>query len=334
MIGYIFRRVLSTIPVLIGITILVFGLIHLIPGDAATAILGERATPASLAQVRESLGLDKPIWQQYLIYMGKVLRGDLGISILRRDPIAEGLLLRFPATIELCVASTIIAIILGIPAGVFSAVRHNSWFDNGTMLLSLAGVSMPIFWLGLMMQALFSVILGWFPTSARVDVMLNYQPVTHFVLIDTISQGNWALLVDWLRHLVMPAVALSTIPLATIARMTRSSMLDVLGQDYVRTAWAKGLRFSTVVLKHALRNALLPIVTVSGIILGTLLSGAVLTETIFSWPGIGHWVFESIQARDYPIVQGVTLFTTVLVVFINLLVDISYAVLDPRIRLQ
>jgi peptide/nickel transport system permease protein len=202
------------------------------------------------------------------------------------------------------------------------------------MLLSLAGVSMPIFWLGLMMQTLFSVMLHWFPTSAQITATLEFKAITHFVLIDSIWQGNWVVLLDWLRHLVMPAVALSTIPLATIARMTRSSMLDVLGQDYVRTAWAKGLRFSTVVLKHALRNALLPIVTVAGLLIGTLLSGAVLTETIFSWPGIGRWVFEAIQARDYPIIQGVTLFVTALVVTVNLLVDISYAFLDPRIRLQ
>jgi len=202
------------------------------------------------------------------------------------------------------------------------------------MLLSLIGVSMPIFWLGLIMQTVFSVMLHWLPTSARVTASLDFQPITHFVLIDAILQGNGAVLVDWLSHLVMPACALSTIPLATIARMTRSSMLDVLGQDYVRTAWAKGLRFSTVVLKHALRNALLPVVTVAGLLISMLLAGAILTETIFAWPGIGHWVYESIQARDYPIVQGVTLFVTTLVVFINLLVDISYAFLDPRIRLQ
>ena len=334
MIGYVVRRVLSAVPVLLGVTILVFSLIHLIPGDPATAMLGERATAVSLARVRASLGLDKPLWQQYLIYMSKVLRGDLGTSILRGDSITGELLIRFPATLELSASSILIALIVGIPAGVFAAVRRNSWFDNGTMLLSLAGVSMPIFWLGLMMQTLFSVMLHWFPTSAQITATLEFKAITHFVLIDSIWQGNWVVLLDWLRHLVMPAVALSTIPLATIARMTRSSMLDVLGQDYVRTAWAKGLRFSTVVLKHALRNALLPIVTVAGLLIGTLLSGAVLTETIFSWPGIGRWVFEAIQARDYPIIQGVTLFVTALVVFVNLLVDISYAFLDPRIRLQ
>ena len=334
MVGYVFRRILSTVPVLLGVSILVFSFIHMIPGDPAQAMLGERATPESLARVRASLGLDKPIWEQYLIYMGKVLRGDLGTSILRQDPITEQLLIRFPATVELSVTAMLLALLFGIPAGVFSAVQRNSWFDNGTMLLSLAGVSMPIFWLGLMMQTLFSVILHWFPTSAQLTATLEFKSVTHFVLIDAIAQGNGVVLVDYLRHLIMPAAALSTIPLATIARMTRSSMLDVLGQDYVRTAWAKGLRFSTVVLKHALRNAMLPIVTVAGLLIGTLLSGAVLTETIFSWPGIGRWVFEAIQARDYPIIQGVTLFVTALVVFVNLLVDISYAFLDPRIRLQ
>jgi peptide/nickel transport system permease protein len=333
-VGYVFRRILSTVPVLLGVSILIFSFIHMIPGDPAQAMLGERATPESLARVRLSLGLDKPIWQQYLIYMGKVLRGDLGTSILRQDSVTEQLLIRFPATVELSLAAMLLALLFGIPAGVFSAVRRNSWFDNGTMLLSLAGVSMPIFWLGLMMQTLFSVILHWFPTSAQLTATLEFKPITHFVIVDSIWQGNWVVLIDYLRHLIMPAVALSTIPLATVARMTRSSMLDVLGQDYVRTAWAKGLRFSTVVLKHALRNALLPIVTVGGLLVGRLMAGAILTETVFSWPGIGRWLFDSIGARDYPIVQGVTLFVTSVIVLVNLLVDISYGLLDPRIRLQ
>ena len=334
MVGYVFRRILSTVPVLLGVSILIFSFIHMIPGDPAQAMLGERATPESLARIRTSLGLDKPIWEQYLIYMGKVLRGDLGTSILRQDPVTQQLLIRFPATVELSVTAMLLALLFGIPAGVFSAVKRNSWFDNGTMLLSLAGVSMPIFWLGLMMQTLFSVILHWFPTSAQLTATLEFKSPTHFVLIDAIAQGNGVVLVDYLHHLVMPAFALSTIPLATIARMTRSSMLDVLGQDYVRTAWAKGLRFSTVVLKHALRNALLPIVTVGGLLVGRLMAGAILTETVFSWPGIGRWLFDSIGARDYPIVQGVTLFVTSVIVLVNLLVDISYGLLDPRIRLQ
>jgi peptide/nickel transport system permease protein len=334
LLGYIFRRVLSTIPVLLGVSILVFGFIHMIPGDPATAMLGERATAESIARVRTSLGLDQPLYQQYLIYMGKTLRGDLGTSILRGDSITGELLVRFPATLELAGAALLIAIIFGIPAGVFSAVNRNSLFDNGTMLFSLIGVSMPIFWLGLMMQELFGVVLHWFPTGARITATLAFQPITNFTGLDALLQGNQVVFIDWLRHLAMPAFALSTIPLAVIARMTRSSLLDVLSQDYVRTAWAKGLRSITVITKHALRNALLPIVTVAGIQVGRLLAGAILTETIFSWPGIGRWVYESIQARDYPIVQGVTLFITALVVAVNLLVDISYAVLDPRIRLE
>jgi peptide/nickel transport system permease protein len=334
LIGYIIRRVLSAVPVLVGVSILVFSFIHLIPGDPAIAMLGERATPESLARVRASLGLDEPLWKQYMLYMSKVVRGDLGESILRRDSITQELLVRFPATVELSVAAMILGILFGIPAGIFSAVRRNSWFDNGTMLLSLVGVSMPIFWLGLMMQTLFSVMLHWFPTSAYITATLKYEPITHFVIIDSILQHNFVILFDWLRHLTMPAVALSTIPLAIIARITRSSMLDVLNQDYVRTAWAKGLNPIAVILKHALRNALLPVVTVAGLQVGRLLAGAILTETIFSWPGIGRWVYEAILARDYPIVQGVTLFITVLVVIVNLAVDISYAVLDPRIRLQ
>ncbi len=334
MIGYLLRRVLSAVPVILGVSILIFSFIHLIPGDPAIAMLGERATPESLARVRISLGLDEPLWKQYLLYMGKVVQGDLGESILRRDSITQELMIRFPATVELSLAAMVLAILFGIPAGVFSAVNRNSWFDNGTMLLSLVGVSMPIFWLGLMMQALFSVMWHWLPTSAYITATLSYKPITHFVLIDALIQNNSVVLLDWLRHLVMPAVALSTIPLAYIARMTRSSMLDVLNQDYVRTAWAKGLNPIAVILKHALRNALLPVVTTAGMQIGRLLAGAILTETIFSWPGIGRWVYDSILSRDYPIVQGVTLFIAVLVVFVNLLVDISYAFLDPRIRLQ
>jgi peptide/nickel transport system permease protein len=332
--GYILRRLLSAVPVLVGVSILVFAFIHFIPGDPAVAMLGERATPESVARVRTSLGLDKPLWEQYGIYMGKVLRGDLGQSILRRDNISEQLKKRFPATVELALAALFIGTLFAIPAGVFSAVRRNSWFDNSTMLVSLIGVSMPIFWLGLMMQSVLSVALGWFPTGGRLTATLKFQPVTNFIGLDALMQGNWVVFLDWLRHLIMPAIALSTIPLAIIARMTRSAMLDVLGQDYVRTAWAKGLRQSTVVLKHALRNAMLPIITVAGLQIGRLLAGAILTETIFSWPGIGRWVYEAILARDYPIVQGVTLFIAALVVIVNLLVDISYAFLDPRIRLQ
>ncbi len=334
MIGYLARRTLSALPVLIGVSILVFSFVHFIPGDPAIAMLGERATPENVARIRASLGLDKPLWEQYLIYMGRVLQGDMGQSILRGYPITEELMHRFPATVELALSAMLLALIFGIPAGVFSAVNRNSWFDNGTMLVSLIGVSMPIFWLGLMMQALFSVILRWLPTSARLSATLEFRTITYFVPIDALLQGNTIVLMDWLRHLVMPAIALSTIPLATIARMTRSAMLDVLNQDYVRTAWAKGLDPLSVILKHALRNALLPVVTVAGLQVGRLLGGAIVTEAIFSWPGIGHWVYESILARDYPIVQGVTLFITTLIVVINLLVDISYAFLDPRIRLK
>lgn len=334
MIGYLVRRTLSAIPVLLGVSILVFSFLHFIPGDPAIAMLGERATPENVARIRASLGLDKPLWEQYLIYMGKALQGDLGQSILRGYPITQEIVHRFPATIELAISAMLLALLFGIPAGVFSAVNRNSWFDNGTMLVSLIGVSMPIFWLGLMMQALFSVILRWLPTSARVSATLEFKTITYFVPIDALLQGNTVVLVDWFRHLIMPAIALSTIPLATIARMTRSAMLDVLNQDYVRTAWAKGLDPLAVILKHALRNAMLPVVTVAGLQISRLLGGAIVTEAIFSWPGIGHWVYESILARDYPIVQGVTLFITTLIVVINLLVDISYAFLDPRIRLK
>jgi peptide/nickel transport system permease protein len=331
---YLIRRLVAVVPTLLGVSIIVFSFIHLIPGDPALAILGERATDESIAQVRTALGLDKPLWQQYLIYIGNVLRGDLGRSILRAEPVTEQLLHRFPATVELSLAAMLVAVIVGLPAGIVSAVRHNSLVDVGSMLVSLMGVSMPIFWLGLMASYLFGVVLRWLPTGGRLDPASVFQAQTNFVLLDTLMTGNQSAFVDAVRHLILPAVVLGTIPMAIIARMTRSAMLEVLGLDYIRTARAKGLSNFNVVLNHALRNALLPVVTIVGLQIGTLLGGAILTETIFSWPGIGRWVYEAIQARDYPIVQGVTLFLAFIFVMINLLVDLSYALLDPRIRLQ
>lgn len=333
MFQYIVRRLFAVIPTLIGISLVVFSFIHLIPGDPALAMLGERATEESITRVRAALGLDKPLHQQYLIYMSKVVRGDLGTSILRNEPVTEQLLRRFPATVELSVAAMIVAVFGGLPAGIISAVRRNSLIDTGSMLFSLTGVSMPIFWLGLMMSYLFGVALRWLPTGGRLDPTIQFQATTNFLLIDTLAANDFPTFIKAVQHLILPAVVLGTIPMAIIARMTRSAMLEVLGLDYVRTARAKGLPYRLVVIKHALRNALLPVVTIVGLQIGTLLAGAILTETIFSWPGIGRWVYDSIQARDYPIVQGVTIFIASLFVFINLLVDISYAFLDPRIRL-
>jgi peptide/nickel transport system permease protein len=329
---YAIRRSLTIIPVLLGVSVLVFSFVHLIPGDPAVTMLGERATPQKVAEVRARLGLDRPIHEQYLLYIGKAIRGDLGVSIVRGDPVFTDILHRFPATVELAVAAIVIAILFGIPIGIVSAVWRKSLIDSLSRVLALTGVSMPIFWLGVMLAWVFAVELHWLPTGARLDSAADYEPMTHFVLIDAVLQRNWAMIPDALRHLVLPAVALATIPLAVIARMMRASMLEVLSRDYIRTADAKGLSRAAVVLRHGLRNALLPVLTVVGLQVGSLLAGAILTETIFSWPGIGRWVYESIESRDYPIVQGASLFIGVVVVVVNLLTDLLYAAVDPRIK--
>lgn len=347
---YIIRRLISLIPTLIGITFVVFMFQRMIPGDPAVAMLGEHATEENVARVREQFGLNRPAFldrealangdlkgffdSQYFRYLGRLFKLDLGDSIHRRVPVAETLALRFPATIELAMLALLLSMIIGVPVGIISASRRNSLLDGVTMIGSLVGVSMPIFWLGLMEIMLFAVFLKWLPAGGRLDSGIKVEAITNLILIDSLIRGNMPAFVDALQHILMPALALATIPMAIIARMTRSSMLDVLQEDYVRTAKAKGLRERVVLLKHALRNALLPVVTIIGIQAGTLLSGAVLTETIFAWPGIGKWVYDSILARDYPIVQGATLLIAVIFLLANLLVDLSYAVLDPRIRYE
>ena len=329
---YAVRRSLTVIPVLLGVSILVFGFIHMIPGDPALTMLGERATPEKVAEVRQRLGLDRPIYQQYLIYLGKIVRGDLGISIVRGDPVFTDLLRRFPATVELATSAIFLALLFGIPIGIVSAVWRNSWMDSASRVWALVGVSMPIFWLGVMLAWFFGVQLRWLPTGFRLDSATDFRSWSNFVVLDALLQRNWAVVWDALRHLVLPAVALATIPLAVIARMTRASMLEVLSRDYIRTAEAKGLPQAAVILRHALRNALLPVMTVVGLQVGRLLAGAILTETIFSWPGIGLWVYESIESRDYAIVQGASLFIAVIFVTVNLVTDLLYAVADPRIK--
>jgi len=331
---YAVRRSLTIVPVLLGVSILVFSFIHLIPGDPALTMLGERATPEKVAEVRARLGLDRPIWQQYVLYVGHALRGDLGVSIVRGDPVAGDLLRRFPATVELAVAAIVVAIALGIPIGVASAVYRNSLLDSLARLGALTGVSMPIFWLGLVLAWFFGVQLRILPTGFRLASGSAFVPWTNFVILDALLQGDWTSLADALRHLVLPALALATIPLAVIARMTRASLLEVLSREYIRTAEAKGLSRRAVILRHALRNALLPVLTVVGLQVGRLLAGAILTETIFSWPGIGLWVYESIESRDYAIVQGVSLFIAVIVVGVNLVTDVLYAAVDPRIKYE
>ncbi len=329
---YAVKRFLTIVPVLIGISLIVFSFIHLIPGDPAVTMLGERATPQRVAEVRAQLGLDQPLYVQYSIYVGKIVRGDFGASILRGDPVLRDLVRRFPATVELAISAILIAISVGIPMGIISAVWRNSFFDGFSRLVALTGVSMPIFWLGLMLAWFFGVMLGWLPTGFRLGTDVTLVSITNFYVLDSLLTKNPAALASSLRHLILPAVALSTIPMAVIARMTRASLLEVLSQEYIRTAEAKGLPQRAVILRHAMRNAVLPVMTVTGLQVGRLLAGAILTETIFSWPGIGLWIYESIQARDYPIVQGATLFIATIFVMVNLITDVLYATVDPRIK--
>ncbi|MEL6350797.1 MAG: ABC transporter permease [Cyanobacteria bacterium J06627_28] len=331
---YILRRLLQLVPVLLGISLLVFAFLHLIPGDPAVTMLGDRATPEAVEALRERMGLNQPLPLQYLAFLGNLLSFDLGTSIFTGVPILSEIKLRWPATFELSVVAMLIALIVGIPAGVVAAVKKNSWVDNLTMSGSLLGVSMPVYWLGLLLVYLFAVNLQWLPPSGRIGVNVGYsfEPITGFFIFDSIIQGNFSALIDVLAHLILPAITLSTIPLAIIARITRSAMLEVLSQDYIRTARSKGLKELMVIGKHALKNAMLPVVTIVGLEFGTLLGGAILTETIFSWPGIGSWIYGGILQRDYPVVQGGVVFVAFVFVLINLLIDISYAFLDPRIQ--
>ncbi len=448
------RRILETIPVLFGASVLVFLFIHLIPGDPATAMLGERATDESIERITAQLGLDKPLllnlpyeveytcpedfdgevvdlllltipascdrhmqakdsWailrfketenlaavrvidpgqateetvevdlrtalrligvreleelelvpgepqefevyngtitvrqyteralfsdlfdSQYFTFVGRFLRGDLGRTIHGNISINAEFSRRFPATVELSIAALTLAVVLGIPIGIVSALRRSSWIDTLSMLGALFGVSIPVFVLGLVLIYFFGVELGILPTGQRISATMSYEPVTGLLILDSIIQGNWALLKDGIVHILMPAVALSTIPLSVIARITRSAMLEVLHQDYIRTARAKGLRERGVVLGHALRNAMLPVITVIGLSMGSLLAGAILTETVFTWQGIGKWLFDAITGRDYPIVQSISLIITLVYVVVNLVVDLSYAWLNPRIRYE
>ncbi len=329
---YLLRRLVATVPILLGVTIVVFLFLHLIPGDPARVILGERATPEALEEVREQLGLNDPLHVQYLRFIGRLVRGDLGRSIVSNRTVSSELATRFPATIELSVAAMIIAIAVGVPAGIVSATRQYSLFDHASMFIALVGVSMPIFWLGLMLIWLFGLELHWLPVSGRLDVVMELRKITGLFTLDSILTGNFEALGNAIAHLVLPGVALGTIPMAIIARMTRSSMLEVMRQDYVRTAHAKGLAERVVIVKHALKNALIPVVTVTGLQFGFLLGGAVMTETIFSWPGVGRLAYDAIMSRDFPMLQGAILLISCVFVFINLVVDVAYAYLDPRIH--
>ena len=334
MLSFIIRRTLLAIPALLGVTIIIFLMLRMTPGDPAELLLGERATKESLAAMREYLGLKKPLYVQYWMFIKRAVQFDLGETIWTRERVAKEMGERFPATIELALVALTLSTILGMIFGIISATKQYSWFDYTSMVASLVGVSMPVFWLGLMLMLIFALTLGWFPISGRISVGVNLEIITNFYVLDAILTKNWTALKDVLVHLVLPASALSTIPLALTARMTRSSMLEVLRQDYIRTAKAKGVSQFKIVFKHALRNGLIPVVTVVGLQFGTLMGGAILTETVFAWPGIGKWLFEGVVRRDYMVIQGGTLLVATTFVFANLIVDLLYAVINPRISVK
>ncbi|WP_027896433.1 ABC transporter permease subunit [Zestomonas thermotolerans] len=333
MLAFLLRRLGLLLPTFFGVTLLTFALIRLIPGDPVEVMMGERhLDPQAHAEAMQRLGLDQPLHRQYLAYLGQLMRGDLGQSFRSGESVWTEFTTLFPATLELACAALLLAGVLGVLAGVIAALKRDSWFDRVLMGLSLTGYSMPIFWWGLMLQILVSVGLGWTPVSGRIDLLYDIEPHTGFMLVDSLLSEEDGAFLDALRHLILPAIVLGTIPLAVIARMTRSAMLEVLREDYIRTARAKGLSPARVVFVHGLRNALIPVLTVFGLQVGTLLSGAVLTETIFSWPGIGKWLIESIAARDYPVVQNGILLIAALVILVNFTVDMLYGLVNPRIR--
>ena len=334
MFRFLLKRLALTVPTFIALMFITFTMIRLVPGDPIEVRRGERGIdPARLELLRHEMGLDQPVWKQFLDYVGNILHGDFGVSLVSKTPITEEFAKLFPATLELTLCAMILATVLGVAAGVFAASRRGSIYDQALMGAALTGYSMPIFWWGLMLILLMSNTLGLTPVSGRVDLIkYYYQPVTGFALIDSLWSGQKGAFWDAVRHLILPSIVLATVPLAVIARMTRSSMLEVLEEDYVRTARAKGLSPRRVIGIHALRNALIPVVTVIGLQVGTLLAGAVLTEYIFSWPGIGHWLIESIGRRDYPALQGGIMLIAMIVIVVNVLIDMLYGLINPRIR--
>ena len=333
MIQFFLRRFVHIFPAFFGITLLTFSLIHLIPGDPVELRAGERGIdPVRHAQIKAEMGLDKPLYIQYFRYIGGVFKGDLGKSFVTKKPIFEEFFTLFPATLELSFCAMLFAVIFGLPAGVIAGVKRGTVFDHGVMGASLTGYSMPIFWWGLLMILFFSVHLGWTPVSGRISALLWIDTDTGFMLIDAFRSNEPGAFKSAVSHLILPSIVLGTIPLAVFARMTRSSMLEVLKEDYVRTAKAKGLSTNRVILVHALRNAMIPVITVIGLQTGVLLAGAILTETIFAWPGVGKWILESISRRDYPAIQGGILIIATFIIFVNLGVDLLYGIINPRIR--
>ncbi len=334
MLAYIIRRIFILVPTLFGVSLIVFTMLHLTPGDPAELLLGERATEESLHALRDHLGLNEPLYVQYGMFLKRLIKGDLGETIRTRQKVWTEIKQRFPATMELSFVALMISCVLGIFLGIISATKQYSIFDYLSMVGALIGVSMPIFWLGLVFMLVFSLNLGWLPISGRLSIDVDLSVITNFYILDAILTRNWIAFKDAIWHIIMPAVTLSTIPTAIVARMTRSAMLEVLRQDYIKTAKAKGLSQFKVVYKHALRNAMIPVITTIGLQFGVLLCGAILTETIFAWPGMGKWMYDAVMQRDYMVIQGGTLFISTLFILINLVVDLLYAVINPRISVQ
>jgi peptide/nickel transport system permease protein len=332
MLRYLVRRLLLLVPILLGVSLLIFFWIRALPGSPAEALLGERATPRLVKAYRHEYGLDKPVYVQYWKYLQTTVKGDLGVSIADHRRVIDDIKTRFPATIELALAAMIFAVSIGIPLGFLAAKRHGGVFDNVSLVASLLGISIPIFFLAIILKYIFAIRLGWLPSVGRISITTDVKHPTNFYILDAIIQGQWSVLGDVIKHLILPAIALGSIPLAIITRITRAAVLDVQNEDYVRTARSKGLPPHTVDRRHILRNALLPVTTIIGLQTGLLLSGAVLTETVFAYPGMGSWLRDAIFNRDYPVLQGGILFLAVVFVMVNLVVDLSYAIINPRIR--
>ncbi|MCT4333987.1 ABC transporter permease subunit [Paracoccus sp. YLB-12] len=333
MVRFLLAKLLYLIPTFLGITIIAFGFVRILPGDPVLLMAGERGvSPERHAELSAQLGFDKPVVMQYLDFLWRLLHGDFGNSLVTKKPVLTEFLALFPATLELGLCAILIATLVGVPVGVLAAIKRGSWFDQVSMTTALVGFSMPIFWWGLLLIIFFSGFLGWTPVSGRISLMYFFPQVTGFMLIDSLLSGQQGAFISAVSHLILPSVVLATIPLAVIARQTRSAMLEVMGEDYVRTARAKGMPSRRVIGVHALRNAMIPVVTTIGLQIGVLMAGAILTETIFSWPGIGKWMIDSISRRDYPVVQSGLLLIAGMVMIVNLLVDLTYGLINPRIR--
>jgi peptide/nickel transport system permease protein len=332
MLRYVVRRLLLLVPILFGLSILVFFWVRALPGSPISSLLGERATPQLIQQYKDRYGLDEPVYKQYVKQLRAWAHADFGTSTATHRTITYEIKQRFPATFELALAAMLFAVGVGVPLGFFAAKKYGGLFDHASLFVSLIGVSIPVFFLAIILKYIFAVRLGWLPTVGRQSVLIDTEHPTNFYIFDAIITRDWHALGDSIKHLILPAIALGSIPLAIITRITRASVLDVQNEDYVRTARAKGLAPITVDRRHVLRNAMLPISTIIGLQVGLLLSGAVLTETVFAWPGIGSWLRDAIFNRDYPVIEGGILFVAVVFVLINLIVDISYAIINPRIR--